>query len=72
MAKVTFTDAAVAEKYESASDIDKQVRVITKNWQGNLSTIPMEIADELFAQEATDLIKLKATAKAGKEKAQQV
>lgn len=61
---VVFINTDVADKYEAVSEKDKQIRVITKNWQGNLSTVTLEIADELHKQEAIDLLKLKAPAKA--------
>jgi len=61
---VVFSNTDVAEKYEAVAEKDKQIRLIRKNWQGNLSTVTLEIADELHRQQATDLLKLKAPVKA--------
>jgi len=64
---IQFKDAEVSKKYTAVSEVDKQVRLITMNHQGMLSDITLPIADELFKQEATDLLQLKV-ADTGKAK----
>lgn len=58
-----FKNSDVAAKYESAHVADPVVHLPggknRNGWKGHLSTIPLEVADRLFARPGQNLLKAK-------------
>jgi len=67
---MNFKNPDVAAKYDSAHAADPIVHLPggkNKNgWKGNLSSMPLEVADRVFARPAQNLLKLKETQPAAK------
>lgn len=67
---MNFKNPDVAAKYDSAHTADPIIHLPggkNKNgWKGNLSSIPLEVADRVFARPAQNLLKLKETQPAAK------
>ena len=62
---ITFTDPAVASKYDTDQTHDKfhhlPGRKSGNGWKGLLSEVPIEVADRIFQRPMQNLLKLKVS-----------